>query len=524
MHLTRVKKQGLIAPSLIIIGTMLIIILASNREYLTYGTETDFLGGFLPEAQRIIDGESLSLSFHPPFYSFILAIAYSAFTDWFLAGRIISVISGILVLGSSYLLFNRLGNQYMGVGAVLALTISPLFLTYSALATSDMFFLALYMVSFLFVFAASQKQSPTIFLWIVSGLLVGVTILTRTNGIVIALLITFALFQDNVFKTRIKSFLLATGSLCFILFAWVLVATWTNSPIWPTDNSANLAMTYFSPTEDRVSGDTRRLMEEQFDGIIDVIAYDPLHILKVYILDLLRLGRRIFSRSEIMLVPLGIIGLLGIFTYAVENKQQWVKNRQRFVMFLLLVTLLHLLLTNFKGYEARFYLFLIPVFGAFAGGFYQFLLARISRITPVVLGVALIPLFVIAVNSSTREVSGHLMNHELSDAVPKALAVIEPPCTIFARKSHLAFYASCQAENLPNASDLEALKIVLTRESPQPTYLFYGGTERLMRPQLSQLRNAENSPSWLEPVATSDVPGWWVLYKIHPSCTSVSCD
>lgn len=525
MRSVNIKPNGLIGPLAIAISVTLVIILSLNRDYLTYGTETDFLGGFLPEAQRIINGEALNITFHPPFYSLTVAIAYLVFSDWFFAGRIISIIAGILVIVSSYLLFNNLGNRYMAVGSVISLMISPLFLTYSALATSDAFFLALYMTSLLCLYAASQKQTSAAFLWILSGILIGLTILTRTNGVVIALLVFYPLLQEKAPHTRLKSFLLILSSLCLTLLVWVLISLWTNSPMWPTSTYANLAMSYFSPTDDRIGGESRRIVADQFESVSEVLFHDPTQILRIYVTDILKLGARVVVRNTILLFPLGLLGFIGAVSFLIHNRKDFSGNSLRFTYFLLFVTLMQVLFVNFMGFDARFYLFLIPILGAFSGNTYQLLVTRIKPASQQLVNVALSVFLFLAIVFSIREASGSLVNYELRDAVPRILGLIEPPCTIFARKSHIAFYAGCQSEYLPDLPDLESLRIMMTENAPDhPTFVFYGDTELWRRPQFKQLQYSNNSPTWLKPVVESDASGWWILYEFRPSCINSSCN
>ena len=55
--------------------------------------------------------------------------------------------------------------------------------------------------------------------------------------------------------------------------------------------TANFALTYFS--EDRISGDGRAKVEEQFDSLSSVLAYDPIHIIKTYLKDLVALVKKV---------------------------------------------------------------------------------------------------------------------------------------------------------------------------------------------------------------------------------------
>src|SRR5690606_25575943 len=116
--------------------------LAVSRNTMTFGTETDFLGGFLPEAERILAGERLVISFHPPLYSAILAAANGIISDWFTSARMVSWLSVVAVLLSQAYVLLKLFGRYAAFGGLVGLGTSSLFLAYGAMATSDLIFFA----------------------------------------------------------------------------------------------------------------------------------------------------------------------------------------------------------------------------------------------------------------------------------------------------------------------------------------------------------------------------------------------
>ena len=95
--------------------------LGLSRSYLGYGVETDFIGAYVPEAQRFLDGEPLLSRFHPPLYPMVIAGLRQFVGDWLLAGVMLSVVSGMAVLIVSWLLFHDLGGTATAWGAALTL-------------------------------------------------------------------------------------------------------------------------------------------------------------------------------------------------------------------------------------------------------------------------------------------------------------------------------------------------------------------------------------------------------------------
>jgi dolichyl-phosphate-mannose-protein mannosyltransferase len=136
-----------------------ILLVGAGHHYLTYGTETDFADTFVPEARRFLQGQPLESATHPPLYSIVIGLVYLITRNWLRAGLLVSWISGLVALASSFLLFRELFNRAAGFGAVLGLLASGLFVFYWSQATSDVFFLAGFMVSCLLAVKASRSGS-----------------------------------------------------------------------------------------------------------------------------------------------------------------------------------------------------------------------------------------------------------------------------------------------------------------------------------------------------------------------------
>ena len=71
---------GLAAWLLAAIG--LPLALAAGHRWLSFGSETDYLGLFMPEAKRLLAGQPLQIAFHPPLYPCLIALAWSVLGDW----------------------------------------------------------------------------------------------------------------------------------------------------------------------------------------------------------------------------------------------------------------------------------------------------------------------------------------------------------------------------------------------------------------------------------------------------------
>jgi len=186
----------------------------------------------------------------------------------------------------------------------------------------------------------------------------------------------------------------------------------------------------------------------------------------------------------------------------------------------LAIALAELLMTNLKQFHARYYLFLLPLIGAAVGHTcWQILGLSWSAPWRTVLASVLALMFVTAIGLAlvkTYRGTHHGMV-ELAELVPASRGLIESSAVIVARKPHLAFYAGAENLHLPELDTLAELQAFLRPHAARaPLYLLYGEIERRLRPQFRTLRTAAGAPDWLEVVATSAVPGQWVLYRYRP--------
>lgn len=231
------QLRKFILPGVTALCFLLISLLSLKRSYFGFGTETDYLGAFLPEAQRVIAGEPLLLEFHPPLYSMCLALVQTLTQDWLRTGLLVSLVASAVALITNFLFFYRLLGVYAGWGAILGLITSDEFLKYSAYATSDVFFLALYSSAFLLSLLAAKKKLA--YLWILCGLAVGCILLTRTNGITCLLIAALPWWSGSSFRQKRNDFLCFLLGLLIPLLSWVSYASFSGSQLTPAGTYAN---------------------------------------------------------------------------------------------------------------------------------------------------------------------------------------------------------------------------------------------------------------------------------------------
>ena len=118
------------------------------------GAETDFVVRFGPEAQRILAGDPLEISFHLPGYPFVLAPMYRIVGDWLTTALLISGVAAIVTIIASAMTAHRLLGPEACWGTLATAICSSPFMSYASQASSDMWFAALATTTLAFLVAA----------------------------------------------------------------------------------------------------------------------------------------------------------------------------------------------------------------------------------------------------------------------------------------------------------------------------------------------------------------------------------
>ena len=503
-------NETAIALGGVFVLAVIFVVLGVSRQYLNYGPETDYLGIFLPEAQRLLEGKPLLVMWHPPVYSIVIGMIQFVVQDWVVTGILLSVASAAATAVFAFLLFREIDERWAAWGALVGFGVSPLFIEYGATASTEMFFLVLFYGSALVVFRA--LGSGDVRLWSLAGLLVGLGLLTRANGLSLIFLGVAPLFDRT--GRRFRGLLAFAFGMLLPLAVWGTVALVTGSPFLPAGTHANLAATYFS---DRVSGDDLALMAERFDSMWAVLTYDPVHMAKTYIRDLYNGVATLLLSQRLIAYPVSLLVLPGLLVLLV-------RGRRDLLIFLGLVVLPQLLLVNLKQYTHRYYIFLTPLFGAGVGVcaalIWEQARWRGARLMLMGLGVVAVLIGTRAAASRANEAL-HASDVELEGAVP-ALVEAQPHCrTLLSRKPHLGFYADCPTVLIPPVESVAELRSWLRAEAAvndtvdiSAAYLYFGTQERRLRPDLGDLADPEQAPDWLVPSASRDGRDGWILYRV----------
>lgn len=518
----------MLLATLLFVYVVFVLFVDFGRTYIGYG-ETDFINFTIPEASRVLAGEPLLSLYHPPFYVLTVAGAKAVLGEWLAAGLAISLISGVISLFVSFTLLQKLAGSPAGWGAVIALLGSVVFMTESTRAATDLLFLALFLLSAWSAVVAMTERSPGA--WLACGLFVGLALITRSNAL--SLLMLFAvpvLFGDRDFKKRAKHIFLMVFGFALPFLGLLLYASYSGSNILPVNNHMNLAMTYYAAGPDRGSVDAAIAVGDRFSGVFDLLLTDPVRIVSTYLYDLYHLiSTDILFLIERPLLLLFLPGLFLLLRYHFSRPM---------ALFLCLIGG-QVLLVNFKPFEPRYYLFLIPLFGAAIGQTIWWItnISTIERSRKmIVAAIAIMAVGAIAMAALKTYKHTETLEEELAQILPQVDRSLTRSSAVVARKPHYAYHAGKEGLYLPNVASYDELRTYLDAPSlklpknfetfvdvstqADTLYLLYGRNEKNSRPQFRALADPSKAPDWLEPVLISDRPGAWVLYRYRPSKTA----
>ena len=509
-------RNPIVSAALMGVFLVPVLILALGREYFNYATETDLLNTYAPEARRILAGEALTIAFHPPGYSLVLAGVLGVVRDLFSAGLVVSVLSSTLALVVNFKAYQMLLGRWSGWASVTALWASTPLLILSVSATSDAFFFLLFSLVLWLTVAVIQKPH-NLRLSLALGLCVGIAFLTRSNGITLfaaaaAPFVSVANLRAGSLGPRVKSFAAVLIGALVPIVMWFLVSKAYGMPFSPGGTIDNLAMTYFS-SGDGIGFESMRDVKGRFDSLSDVLLHDPAAMASQYVRDLILIPDKV---SKSIAYPVSLLAIVGIYALCK-------RGRRAFLAVMILIFLPQILLVNLKTFEHRFYVFLAPliavsIWEAIIWGYRLVEQASLKKVCTVFVLAA--SLFVGLTTLSNAHNYIHAQDEEIGSLIAKTGAMDVSSSIVVSRKPQTAYYLGAQHHLLIGGHDMRALKEMLQTlhtESGHDVFVYYGSMERWKWDALDALAADGDPPDWLTRVACYDpLPSSWCLYQYSP--------
>lgn len=490
---------------------VLLIVSLMYHKVGDYGVETDFFWSYVPGAKSFLNGTIKIDQFRGPLYPMILGIFNLVFSNYFLSGVLLGIISGSLVIFFNFELIKKIFTPQLAFFATLILAVNPIFVQYTYSAGTDMVFNALATGTLFFFFREKDLNYKNL---IIAGVLGGLSYLTRYNGVFLLGFIVIILFVNywsvNWLK-RIKSSVIFLASFILTFTPWGIYCLSEKGSFFYNENYKNIAYELFG--KGKVSWDQFWFKESSsFTSLFDVIGRDFSKFISMIIGNLG--GHFISDMERLMGWYVGAFVILGMIILILSKPYKNWKSIQT-GYYLSNIFFFGLLLLVF--YSERFSIFLIPFYTVIALDvffneklfLYKKLPAELGYIVTVVL---IIVTFSNSVSfNSSRIDSGPAELLTLRDWYQTHLPDSEKGKKIAARKPHVAYYLNMDFYLLPLANTYPAL--IDSFRKHDVDYLYFSPIEAGMRREFQSLLNPKSPHPGLKTVVYFNNPPS-VLYKV----------
>jgi 4-amino-4-deoxy-L-arabinose transferase-like glycosyltransferase len=478
-------------------------VLARQHQVPDFGVETDFVAHYAPQARNLLAGNGYTYQHNPPGYALILA-ATSLLTggDFFVAGKILSVLAAALLGWVSYLLLRALFDARVALAAMLLILAAMV--PYSFLAATDGVGAVLMIVPLWLIL---RRRDPGALTCLLAGAATGLAYLVRANALFLLPGLTLALFLD---QDRPRNLRRAVSGAGFVMGGFFLIAVPWLLANWhmngsPTTSTAYLqiAAHFYAATGDAY-GTSLTQAGARFHSLSDVVRTDPHRVIGMYLRDVLlrnpvRLAQEVVQFPGYLFVGAGILWLLSVHT------------RRRLAF--LVVGLLGYLLLGLVGFYARYYLFLLPML--FAGVAYALFGERPTNRTRSGLGWAVCLAIAAMLGKLGYDRSTWVIQHEPRYLVEMAAALkkqASPNDGVITLTAQLPYLAGLRAE-FPLAERPDEYR-AKAREV-RARYIVYSDQAAEVWAPLKFLADPTKAPSGFRLVLKHD-PSHTLVYEITP--------
>ena len=471
-----------------------------------FAVETDFYWSYAPDAERIIHGHNTLEPGVGPVYPLLLGVMNFVFHDYFVTGKILSIISTIL---AGLFIFKLIQSLFDGRLAFFTMVLFyATVLPFSIIASTDMFFAGLFAMSLYFFFRDPYFGNSSM---VLSGLFMGVAFLTRHNGVVLPLCVGIILIFINPqswdWPERIRKFALFFSVFFLINLPWDLVQFFATGDTYRSDSYLIIASNFYGRPGVVVSEDMR-LAAQKFDSLRSVIFFNFPHFVKHYFSNIYHHFYD-FLIESLKFPSFLFVGGGALLLIPKMNKKQ---------LSLFIFPVLSFLLLCLVHYEPRYYLYLIFFFVLFVAYFIFGEHFQSNSGNPIVVNYLMPIVFVVTIMFlsvfSTKEIRRNISEEprELLEISQILKDKISPNQSIIARKPHLGYLTHLKTVYFPESKSVSDLLNFAKKEKAD--YLIYGTEEFKRRPALKDLLEPEKTPAEMEAIIVWKNPRT-IIYKFN---------
>lgn len=210
----------------------------------------------------------------PPLYPFLMAYIVKAGASAWLAGTLISVVAGTLLIIPVFVIANTLFGRFVAFGAAFLCATHPYLIRISADIMRDPLFLLFLFSSVMFAVLACAPSRKRC--WYLSGCAAGLAVMTRTEGTeMILVLITWlgieffrSIKEKPCDDEAIKPFSRALKSLFYCLCVFVCFISMFMLVTIPVQSALTKTLSEWSIVDHRITGYVHDFFYRPVDDII----------------------------------------------------------------------------------------------------------------------------------------------------------------------------------------------------------------------------------------------------------------
>ena len=448
-----------------------------------FDVETDFYGGYAPEAKAFLSGTMVIDAYHGPLYPIILALTSLVAGDLFRTGIMIAIFSAAMVLYTVFEMTKAIASADMAFLTTAFTAVNVSFVVYSYSAGTDMFFVMLALAGIFLLFRKPEVTIPEL---CGSAVLLACGYLVRYNGIVflvsIPLVLAFGALQVKG-TSKIKA-----GAIWGIVFL-ATIAPWSiylkihkGSFFYNTDYQ-NLAFELFGGGLANWDQFWFKAAHK-YTSYWDVLSTDPILVVKTLLVNTYE--HFVNDISSLNNLFIGIPSAAGIALFAVSRP-----SKKAVGLAAIFASFFAVLLTMF--YTERFSLFLLPFYAFFASYAIKRILAAVRRdkVLVAVVNLTVVAVVVLTLMASWSYNSVMMANRSAEDMIHmsewyhKKFDDRFSTAQVAARKPHMAYLLNMKWYPFPLVENYDTLLSVLRRDSVR--FVYYGYFEGSNRPQFKDL-------------------------------------
>lgn len=506
-YINRLSKYDKLALLFGALMLFFLLILGHFHKMGTYGVETDFYWAYAPDAENILNGKTPQEPGVGPGYALVLAGLNLLFDDWFLTGKLISILSAILC---GYFTFKVIQGLFDSKVAFFVLILWHVtVLPFAIMAGTDMFFAFLVSYAIYLLFRSRSFSNSNL---VLSAFVMGYAYLTRHNASILPLCVAFIVLLINPdswsWSTRTIKLTIFGAAFFSILVPWLLVLQFSSGNVMRSDSYLIIA-SHFYGRPGVIGSEDMRLAAEKFDSLKSVVFYDFKHFVTHYLKNIYR------HLYDVLIHSLKFPSFLFVGAGALSIFRKMNKRQLAFFVF----PALSFLLLCLVHYEPRYYLYIMGFF-VLPVAYFLFDDATTDRqmrryvkfkyLKEVVYAVTVLFILVFSLKEIKRNIG--VEPRELLSISSLLRENVKENESIIARKPHLGFLSNLETKYFPEAKTVSELLEYARQEGAD--YLLYGEVESQRRPELKVLLEPEKLSGEFEPILVWDEPKT-VIYKLR---------